>query len=145
MFYSSKQISVLQAEQTAPNRMVLRCIPKMSPDFFLAFLDLIDFNSATKVWIVMNEGGGGRQDYPDGRRVFTKTETHYSCKGEDIQKLRTLDAEKWMYINTLEVEWEDKRVFVTDHFTTIDLYRFYSLPDIKALPGQRPQQIVLNC
>ena len=124
--------------------MVLRCISKMSPDFFLAFLDAVEFNSATKVWIVMNEGGGGRQDYSDGRRVFTKTETHYIWKGEDIQKLRTFDLEKWMYIDTLEVQWENKRVFVTDHFTTINLYGFYSLPDIKGLPGQKPQQIVLK-
>lgn len=92
----------------------------------------------------MNEGGGGRQDYPDGRRVFTKTETHYIWKGEDIQKLRTLDVEKWRYINTLEVEWENKRVFVIDHFTTISLSGFYGLPDVKALPGQKPEKITLN-
>lgn len=125
--------------------MVLHCIPKMSPDFFLAFLDAVDFNSANKVWIVMNKGGGGREDYPDGRRVFIYRETHYSWKGEDIQKLRTFDFEQWRYIDTLEVEWDDKRVFVMDHFTTISLHGFYSLPDIKALPGQRPQKIVLNC
>ena len=122
--------------------MVLHCIPKMSPEFFLAFLDAVDFNSATKVWMVMTEGGGNRIDYPDGRRVFTKTETHYNWKGEDIQKLR--EFTKWEYIKTLDIEWENKAVFVIDYFTTINLTGFYSLPDIKKLPGQRPQQIVLK-
>lgn len=124
--------------------MVLHCIPKMSQDFLMAFLDTVDFNSATKVWIVMNEAGAGRRDCADGARVFTKTETHYIWKGEDIQKLRTFDVEQWRYMNTLEVEWEDKRVFVSDYMTQINLSGFYSLPDIKSLPGQKPQQIVLK-
>jgi len=125
--------------------MVLRCIPKMSPDFFLAFLAQLGGDEGiTKVWIVMNEGGGGRQDYPDGRRVFMKTETHYIWNGENAHKLWELDGENWRYINTLEVRWEDKSIFVTDHFTTMNLHGFYSLPDIKSLPGERPQQIVMN-
>ena len=114
----------------------------MSPDFFLAFLDAVDFNSATNVWMVMNEGGGGRQDYPDGRRVFTKTETHYNWEGSDIQKLR--DFTKWDYVKTLDIEWENKAMFVMDHFTSMSLSGFYSLPDIKSLPGQKPHQIVLK-
>ena len=124
--------------------MVMRTIPKMSPDFLLAFLDAVEFNSATKVWIVMNEQELCKQDLPDGRRVFTKTQTHYIWKGEDIQKLRTFDVERWRYIVTLEVEWEDKRVFVMDYFTTMSLSGFYSLPNVKTLPGECPQKIVMN-
>lgn len=116
----------------------------MSPDFFIAFLDAIDFNSAKRVWIIMNKGGGIKEDYSDGRRVFTSIETHYIWKGEDVQKLRTFDVENWKYINTLEVEWEDKNVFVMDHFTTISLRGFHSILDIKSLPGEPPQKIVLN-
>jgi hypothetical protein len=117
----------------------------MSPDFFLAFLSQLGGDKGiTKVWIVMNEGGGGRQDYPDGRRVITKTETHYIWNGENAHKLWELDGEKWRYIKTLEVQWEDKSIFVTDHFTTMNLHGFYTIPDIKALPGQKPQQIVLK-
>lgn len=127
------------------SKMVMRTIPKMSPEYFLAFLDIIDFNSATKVWIVMNKGGGGREDYEDGRRVFIYRETHYIWKGEDIQKLRTFDFEQWRYIDTLEVEWEDKKVFVMDYFTTISLRGFHSVPNIRDLPGEPPQKIVLNC
>ena len=124
--------------------MVMRTIPKMSPEYFLAFLDLVDFNSATKVWIVA-EGVGGRQDRADGSRVFTKSEVHHIWKGNDIQKLRTFDIEQWRYIRTLEVEWEDKSVFVMDYMTTISLRGFHSVPDIKSLPGEPPQKIVLNC
>jgi hypothetical protein len=125
--------------------MVMRTIPKMSPDFFLAFLsELGGDKGITKVWIVMNEGGCGRQDFPDGRRVFTTTETHYVWKGDNGHKLWELDSEKWRYIKTLEVQWEDKSIFVTDHFTTMNLHGFYSFPDIKALPGQKPQQIVVK-
>jgi hypothetical protein len=117
----------------------------MSPDFFLAFLNAIDFNSAKRVWIIMNKGGGIKEDYPDGRRVFTSIETHYIWKGEDIQKLRTFDIENWKYITTMEIEWEDKMVFVMDYMTTISLRGFYSVPNIKELLGEPPQKIILNC
>lgn len=127
-----------------PVNMGLQCISKMCPEFFLAFLDAVDFNSAKRVWIVMNKGGGGREDYPDGRRVFISTETHYIWKGEDIQKLRTFDLDNWKYINTLDVEWDNKAVFVIDYMTTISLTGFYSIPDIKSLTGQKPKKIVLN-
>ena len=117
----------------------------MSPEFLLSLLtELGGYEGITKVWIVMNEQGGGHRDLSDGRRVFTKTETHYIWKGDNGHKLWELDSEKWRYIKTLEVEWEDKSIFVTDHFTTMNLHGFYSLPDIKSLPGQKPQQIVLK-
>lgn len=121
--------------------MVLRCIPKMSPDFFRAFVS--QYEGIKKIWIVLTSGGGGHQDYPDGRRVFTKYETHYIWEGENVQKLWTFDS-NWDSIKTLEVEWEDKRVFVTDYLTTINMYGFYELPNIKTLPGQKPEQIVFK-
>lgn len=121
----------------------MRTIPKMCPEYVLAFLDLVDFNSATKVWIV-TEGVGGCQDRPDGSRVFTKSEVHHIWKDEDIQKLRTFDVEQWRYIRTLEVQWEDKSIFVMDYMTTISLRGFNSVPDIKSLPGEPPQKIILN-
>lgn len=124
--------------------MVLHCIPKMSPEFFLAFLSQEGgYEGIQKVWIVMTDGGGGRQDYPDGRRVFTKTETHYIWKGEE-EAAKLWEFTQWDYVKTLEIQWEDKRLFVSDYMTTINLSGFYSLPDIKALPGQKPQQIVLK-
>jgi hypothetical protein len=123
----------------------MQTISKMSPEFFLAFLsELGGYEGMTKVWIVMNEGGGGRQDYPDGRRVFTKTETHYSWKGEE-EAAKLWDFTQWNYVAHLRIDWGDKKSLSVSHcFTEIGLYGFDELPNIKALPGERPRKIVLN-
>lgn len=125
--------------------MVLTSIPKMSPDFFLAFLSQLGgYEGMTKVWIVMNEQGGGHQDLPDGRRVFTKTETHYIWKGEE-EAAKLWDFTQWKYVDHLRIDWNDEKSLSVNHcFTEIGLYGFDELPNIKTLPGQRPAKIVLN-
>ena len=116
----------------------------MSPEFLLSLLtELGGYEGMTKVWIVMNEQGGGHQDIPDGRRVFTKTETHYIWKREDAKKL--WDFTQWKYVEHLRIDWSDEKSLSVNHcFTEIDLYGFNELPNIKALPGEGPRKIVLN-
>lgn len=117
----------------------------MSPEFLLGLLtELGGYEGMTKVWIVMNEQGGGHQDLPDGRRVFTKTETHYIWKDEEnIKKL--WDFTQWKYVDHLRIDWSDEKSLSVNHcFTEIDLYGFNELPNITTLPGQRPCKIVLN-
>ena len=117
----------------------------MSPEFLLSLLtELGGYEGITKVWIVMNEQGGGHRDLSDGRRVFTKTETHYTWKDEEnIKKL--WDFTQWKYVEHLRIDWGDKKsLSVGQCFTEIGLHGFDELPNIKSLPGERPRKIVIH-
>lgn len=125
--------------------MVLRSIPKMSPDFLIALLDALDFEGITHIWISMNEQGVEHKDYPDGRRVWTNKQVDHIWRGENIKRIR--DFTEWAYVKDARIEWGEntKCLYIDDCLTTVGLRGFFSLPfDLKSLPGQGPQKIILH-
>jgi hypothetical protein len=114
----------------------------MSPEFLLAFLELLDFQHATKVRIEMTPQGAGREKFEGGREVWLEAKTVYQWKDDDCKRLLSFD--QWPYVNFIRIEWESKSIVVDEYCTHITLYGHTSLPDISGLPGQRPQMITMK-
>ena len=124
--------------------MVLHCVSKMSPDFFLGLLSQLGgYEGITKVRIKMCEQCTNCENFPDGRRVITNEQELYSWKGEDSRNLWTFT--KWDFVEELYIEWEGKSLKVVDCFTTLNFTGFTYLDvDFKSLPGQGAQKVILN-
>lgn len=120
---------------------MLITLPKMSPEFLLAFLERLDFQHATKVRIAMNSQRAGVEKFENGREVWMEARTVYQWKAEDCRNLLTFD--KWPYVRDMEIRWEGKSMVVDEHLTVITLYGYRSLPDISGIPGTRPQKITM--